>query len=217
MLQDCYYFGIVLTVKERHEKGEPSNLSPPSGDRLQCPPSLSNAANPTQPWTTTQRNEDGHCTWHHSHIKNHTLSFQVHIGPSHFPVLLKHWLQWSISQPLCSHRIQLPIPPPGRVSSCVVRVKHQRKLALRSSPFGSLPKALRSPRVSNESGMYTCMCHTWAMDFTECSPNHVSKHSCNPFQNMPGLTHSCFIPASAGATVNAPDQSFSNFIGMRFA
>lgn len=31
-----------------------------------------------------------------------------------------------------------------------------------------------------------------AVDFTDCSTNHLSKHSCNAFQNMPSLTHSWF-------------------------
>lgn len=53
-----------------------------------------------------------------------------------------------------------------------------------------------------------------AVDFIDCSTNHVSKHSCNPFQNMPGLTHSCLVLVNAGAIVNVPDQNFSNFIGM---
>lgn len=56
-----------------------------------------------------------------------------------------------------------------------------------------------------------------AVDFIDCSTNHVSKHSCNPFQNMPGLTHSCLVLVNAGAIVNVPDQNFSNFIGMWFA
>lgn len=53
-----------------------------------------------------------------------------------------------------------------------------------------------------------------AMDFIDCSTNHVRKHSCNPFQNMPVLLTLCFILVNAAAIVNAPDQSFSNFIGM---
>lgn len=94
----------------------------------------------------------------------------------------------------------------GRGSSCVVRKGRGggewSRLYTRSSHFGSLSKSLRSPRVTNESGMYYCICHTCtalrqlksktAVDFIDCSTNHVSKHSCNPFQNMPSLTHSLF-------------------------
>ena len=53
-----------------------------------------------------------------------------------------------------------------------------------------------------------------AVDFTDCSTNHASKHFCNAFQICPVLLTPCFLLANAGAVVNASDQSLSNFIGM---
>lgn len=53
-----------------------------------------------------------------------------------------------------------------------------------------------------------------ALDFADCSTNHVSKHSCNFIQNMPRSYSLLVHSPECWGIVNASDQRISNFTGM---
>lgn len=56
-----------------------------------------------------------------------------------------------------------------------------------------------------------------AGDFTDCSTNHVSKHSCSLIQNMPWPYSLLVLTPECRGIVNASDLRISNFTGMQFA
>lgn len=104
-----------------------------------------------------------------------------------------------------------PFASCGSVNSCVGRKRLGKKTQETGCVWGPVTLASYQIRWDPKKSLMRVECVTTfvipglpgqlksqtAVDFIDCSTNHVSKHSCNPFQIMLSLTHPCFLQENA--------------------
>lgn len=168
-------------------------------------PLLSDATKSTQPWTMITSRHSG-C--HGRFACPSLLSPKPCPGVAWTTVPANYHLLYPVDSALTESRS--PSTSCGSVSSSVGR-KRLEKTHETGCIWGPITLAICQIRWDPQKSLMRVECVTTfvipglpgqlksktAVDFIDCSTNHVSKHSCNPFQNMPSLTHSCFLQENA--------------------